>query len=292
MLEKAILDTDPATTEVVVMTAKLEPPGGETRGEEIDLDSYDRQLMTAVVDRAERLGKRVLPLIVPTNNPLNAVLATAKDIGAQEVMLGASNKFTAEEQLDQIALYWINLHDTQPQGLTVHIVSADRDVTFDLNGGNRIPRAADREARTVADLRAAGIGIRKVLLVHDSSLASHDVFEWLLTMLASDVELDFIAIPHSNERVADTEGMLRRDQRQAEQLGRQIAVFEAHTQIGPTVIRQAELGNYSLIVLPWTEEFREFSAAAETDWSEFIVQNSPCSVFLASHPAVPKAAVL
>ena len=30
--------------------------------------------MTAVVDRAEKLGKRVLPLIVPTNNPLNAVL--------------------------------------------------------------------------------------------------------------------------------------------------------------------------------------------------------------------------
>ena len=149
MLEKAILDTDPATTEVVVMTAKLEPPGGETRGEEIDLDSYDRQLMTAVVDRAERLGKRVLPLIVPTNNPLNAVLATAKDIGAQEVMLGASNKFTAEEQLDQIALYWINLHDTQPQGLTVHIVSADRDVTFDLNGGNRIPpqRPTEKLAR-------------------------------------------------------------------------------------------------------------------------------------------------
>ena len=50
-----------------------------------------------------------------------------------------------------------------------------------------------------------------MLLVHDGTLASHDVFEWLLTMLASDVELDFVAIPHMNERVADTEGMLRRD---------------------------------------------------------------------------------
>src|SRR6185295_20423728 len=107
----------------VVMTAKMEPPGGSTQSNEIDLDMYDRQLMTAVVDRAERLGKRVLPLIVPTNNPLNAVLTTAKDIGAQEVMLGASNKFTAEQQLDQIALYWINLNSGQPRGLTLHIVS-------------------------------------------------------------------------------------------------------------------------------------------------------------------------
>ncbi len=86
MLEKALADTDPQTTEVVVMTAKLEPPGGSWNAPEIELDTYDRKLMTAVVDRAERLGKRVHPLIVPTNNPLNAVLMTAKDIQAQEVM--------------------------------------------------------------------------------------------------------------------------------------------------------------------------------------------------------------
>ena len=144
MLEKALADTDPHTTEVIVMTAKVEPPGGAARAEEIDLDTYDRKLMTAVVDRAEKLGKRVLPLIVPTNNPLSAVLATAKDIGAQEVMIGASNKFTAEEQLDQVGLYWISLNEGQAAGLTVHITSADRDVTFDLNGGNRIPKAVER----------------------------------------------------------------------------------------------------------------------------------------------------
>src|SRR4029077_20376737 len=151
---KALADTDPETTDVGVMTAKVEPPGGSSRAGEIDLDTYDRQLMTAVVDRAEKLGKRVLPLIVPTNNPLSAVLMTAKDIGAQEVMLGASNKYTAEEQLDQIALYWINLNEGQQMGLTVHIVSCDRDVSFDLDGGNRIPKAAQRQAKSVADLRA------------------------------------------------------------------------------------------------------------------------------------------
>ncbi len=290
MLEKAIADTDPQTTDVVVMTAKVEPPGGGTRGEDIDLDSYDRQLMTAVVDRAERLGKRVLPLIVPTNNPLNAVLTTAKDIGAQEVMLGASNKFTAEEQLDQIALYWINLHEAQPHGLTVHIVSADRDVSFDLDGGNRIPRAADRQARTVADLRAAGIGVQKVLLVHDGSLASHDVFEWLLTMLAEDVELSFVAVSHSNGQIV-ADNVLRRDQHQAEQLGRRINVFDADIPIGPAVAQHARQGNYSLIVLPWSDEAHEFAASPQSDWSEYIIHHSPCSVFLASRPTVPKEAV-
>ena len=66
-------------------------------------------------------------------------------------------------------------------------------MSFDLEGGNRIPRAAERQARSVAE-RAAGIGVRRVLLTHDGTLASHDVFEWLLTMLVPDVDLDFVAV--------------------------------------------------------------------------------------------------
>ena len=48
---------------------------GRRRGRRTpDLDTYDQQLMTAVVERAEKAGKEVKPLIVPTNNPLHAVL--------------------------------------------------------------------------------------------------------------------------------------------------------------------------------------------------------------------------
>ena len=38
--------------------------------------------MTAVVDRAEHSGKQVHPLIVPTNNPVYALLRTARDLQA------------------------------------------------------------------------------------------------------------------------------------------------------------------------------------------------------------------
>src|SRR5437764_13988112 len=130
MLEKALAETDPETTSVVVMTAKYIPPGAgdsvPTQAEQ-DLDTYDQQLMTAVVQRAERAGKQVKPLIVPTNNPLHAVLRTAKDLQAHELIMGASNKYTVDEQLEQIAFYWINLHDGQTAPLTVRILSRDRD---------------------------------------------------------------------------------------------------------------------------------------------------------------------
>src|SRR5262249_55435170 len=114
MLEKALLETDPETTGVVVMTAKVIPEGGGVPAPDPDLDKYDQQLMTAVVQRAEAAGKEVKPLIVPTNNPLYAVLRTARDLKVHELVIGASNKYTADEQLEQIALYWVNLNEGQP----------------------------------------------------------------------------------------------------------------------------------------------------------------------------------
>ncbi|HTQ38852.1 MAG TPA: APC family permease [Pirellulales bacterium] len=291
MLEKALADTDPQTTEVIVMTAKMEPPGGASKADDIDLDTYDRQLMTAVVTRAEKLGKRVLPLIVPTNNPLNAVLTTAKDIGAQEVMLGASNKFTAEEQLDQIALYWISLNEGNPQGLTVHIVSADRDVSFDLEGGNRIPKAAQRQARSASELRAAGIGVRQVLMAHDGTHTSSDVFEWLLTMLSSEVALDVVPVlPLSSEHVS-AENSLDHDRQHAHQLKREVKKLTDQPPSAAELARLARTGKYNVIVLPWSEELLSLAETDAGRWVNEVFRQAPCSVFLASPPVIPKEVV-
>src|SRR4051794_14711256 len=233
MLDKALADTDPRTTDVVVMTAKVEPQGAELPPAEHPLDYYDQQLLTAVVNHAERLGKTVTPLLVPTNNSLHAVLNTAKDLPCQEVLVGASNKYTAEEQLDQIAFYWINLHGGEPQGLTVHVVSQDRDLNFDLDGGNRIPKAMERRARSIAELRGAGIGVRRVLFVHDGTRPSSDVFEWLLTMVSSGVELDVVRAASPNSTLVNGSDALLKDKDWAAQLGRPLNILANEPQSGP-----------------------------------------------------------
>ena len=146
MLEKALDESDPSTTAVIVMTAKLDQSGMLERPDQ-DLDTYDQDLMTAVVERAEKSGKEVVPLIVPTNNPLYAVVRTANDLQVQELIVGVSNKNTADEQLDQLAFYWFNLCDGAPRPLTVRILSRDREVHLDLAGGNRIPKISERKAQ-------------------------------------------------------------------------------------------------------------------------------------------------
>lgn len=290
MLDKALADNDPLTTDIVVMTAKVELPGAGADSPHA-IDTYDQQLLTAVVTHAEQLGKSVTPLLVPTNNALHAVLNVAKDLPAQEVILGASNVYSAEEQLDQIALYWINLHQGEPQGLTVHIVAADRAVTFDLHGGNRIPRVAERQAKSVADLRAAGIGIRRVLLVHDGTLVSHDVFEWMLTMISGAVQLDIVPVAAAETSIVGPGEQVQADQQRAARLGRTVELLADAPQDGPGIVRLARAGSYDVLVLPWSDATLSPGESGEQNWLNYVRQNAPCSVFLAAHPVIPREAV-
>ena len=109
--------------------------------------------------------------------------------------MGASNKFTADEQLEQIAFFWITLHEGETPPLTVRLLSRQRDVYQDLGGGNRIPKISERRARSVAELRAAGVGVDRVLLVHRDTPGSADLFQAVLTMLDPEVALGLVAVP-------------------------------------------------------------------------------------------------
>jgi Amino acid permease len=288
MLDKALADTDPKTTDVVVMTAKVELPGSGMESIH-SLDVYDQHLLTAVVNHAEKLGKTVVPLLVPTNNALNAMLQVARDLPAQEVVVGASNKYSAEEQLDQIALYWINLHDGEPHGLTVHVVSADRDLTFDLHEGNRIPKTAERQAKTVADLRAAGLGTRRVLVAHDGTTVSHDIFEWVLTMIAQDVALDLVPVAPNEPGPMTVRDTMQKDQQRAAQLGHEVMLLATAPQSGPEIVRLAAVGGYDILVLPYSTI--DAKSTGGNDWMSHVRQHAPCSLFLAAHPVIPRDVV-
>jgi len=142
MLERVLEKTDPETTDVIVMHAKVLPPGSG-HPERPDLNHYDKALMTAVVEHAEKIGKGVKPLLVPTNNALHALLRTAKALRVQEVVLGASYQHRIRDLIrprrrahgtlfEQIANYWTKLHDGQPAPLKVRMLDRDEEQSLDL----------------------------------------------------------------------------------------------------------------------------------------------------------------
>jgi amino acid transporter len=291
MLEKALAETDPETTGVVVMSAKLMPVGGSSTYDQPDLDAYDQQLMTAVVERAEKAGKEVKPIIIPTNNPLHAVLNTAKDLQAHELIMGASNKFTADEQLEQIAFYWINLHGGNPPPLTVRILSRDRDMYLDLAGGNRIPKISERRARSAAELRAAGVGVDRVLLLHDGSPGDSDLFQALMTMTADDVVLGVIAVIPPGTEPYNGHGTLQQDRERAEQLGRVLNVLELAQADGPSVAQRAREDGYDLIVIPLPHEAPNDPLGQLDERGRYLVRHAHCRVLLATTPVIPQEVV-
>ena len=289
MLEKALAETDPEITDVVVMTAKVMLPGDEAAA--VDLDSYDQHLMTAVVERAERAGKGVIPLILPTNNPLHATLKTAQGLQAQELVVGLSNKFSAEEQLDQISFYWINLHGGKPAPLTVRILSPNRDVYFDLEGGNRIPKISERKARSVDELRASGVGVDRVLLAHDGTQASSDLLETVLTLLDRHVTLHLVTVPAAGAEPPTGHESLRRDQDRAKLLGRELQVHELVSDWGTQIVRLAQEGGYDLVILTLPEHRRADTGEGWPQWIDHVLQSAHCPVFLAAQPRIPTEVV-
>ncbi|HEY7428761.1 MAG TPA: APC family permease, partial [Gemmataceae bacterium] len=290
MLEKALTEADPETTSIVVMTAKLMPLGGSV-DEQPDLDTYDQQLMTAVVQLAEKAGKQVKPLIVPTNNPLHAVLTTAKDLQAHELIMGASNRYTADEQMEQIGFYWISLHGGNPAPLTVRILSRERDIYLDLSGGNRIPKISERQARSVAELRAAGVGVDRVLLLHDGSPSSSDIFQGVLTMLDPQVVLGIVPVVPPGSEPLNGHGIVYQDEERARQLGRELQVLQLPVLDGQAIVDRASRDQYDLIILPLSDESPSNPLDTLDERSRFIVRHAHCRVFLATHPVIPQEVV-
>jgi hypothetical protein len=287
MLERALAEADPDTTDVVVVTAKHVPPG-VVPPPSPSLGTYDRQLMTAVLDRAERAGKEVKPVIVRTNNPLYAVLKTARDLRANELLLGASNKYSADEQLEQIAFYWFSLRDHEARPLTVRVLGRGRDVYFDLNGGSRIPRIGERRARSVAELRTAGVGVGRVLLLHGGTQASRDLFGAVLTMLDPQVQLALVPVGADGAAPSPRpEGPLP-EQEQARRLGRDLQVLSAPEDLGEGLVRLARDGRYDLVILPVPPELPADAPLPEASWQGYLVRHAPCQVLLAVAPMAPQ----
>jgi amino acid transporter len=283
MLEKALAETDPETTEVVVMTAKFIPPGAATSMPRFD--RYDQQLMTAVVDRAEKAGKEAKPLILPTNNPLYAIVNTAKTLEVQELILGASNQYSPDEQLEQIAFYWINLHQGAMEPLTVRILSRNRDVYLDLGGGNRIPKISERQARSVAELRSAGVGVNHALLVHFDTPESSDLFKAVLTMIDPQISLTLVAVPVGDAASAER-NWLRLDVERAAQLHREVDVEELPKGVASReLVRLAEEKGYDVVIVSLPTESSSYNAPPlDTD---YVVHHAPCRVCLVASPTIP-----
>ena len=197
----------------------------------------------------------------------------------RELFMVASHRYTADEQMRRLADYWSRLHGGLPAPLTVRVLSPERDFYLDLAGGNRIPKAMEHQARSVEELRAAGVGVHRVLLLHDGSAADAELFEAVLTMLDPQVKLGLLPLS------AGDAGMMKREQEQARKLGRPLTVVQLSPPDGPAVVERLRADQYDLIILPMAGVAAGVVPRTLDERTQYVLLHAPCRVFLAA-PAV------
>jgi nucleotide-binding universal stress UspA family protein len=300
MLERCLAETDPETTEVVVMTATVLPIGSDDLKPTIS--DVDRQLLTAVVNLAEHAGKPVKPVIVPTNEPFYAMTRTAKTIGVQELIMGPSNKFRPEDQLDQVALYWLNLCGPKPEPLSIRVLGKDRDVRLDIAGGSQIPKtglAAPESAQLLSELRKSWHGVERLLLAYDGSPLSADFLDTVVSFLDPAIEITLLDVAEEahtqdgHDAVEEAKLVVERGVERVHALGRKVEWRVARGAAGPEIVKAAVDGKFDAIFMSLRGVYRRGDTTAFASNTRYVLEHAPCRVILGFAPkSIPAQATI
>ena len=104
MFKSYLTEVDAEKTDVVVVVAdvvrrRMSLPARE-------LSAVDRKLLTSVVHMAELIGKPVIPLVVPTDDPFGALTSVARAINARELVVGPSHRQSSDRLFEQVTHPW------------------------------------------------------------------------------------------------------------------------------------------------------------------------------------------
>src|SRR5262249_21368565 len=159
--------------------------------------------LTAFAILAETAGRPSRPLIVPTKEPFFAMGGTARTFGAQELIMGQSNKYRPEDQLDQVALYWFNVCGATPEPLSIRVLAKDRDVRLDIAGGSTIPKVGvlpAETARILSELRKSWHGVERLLLAYDGSPLSIDFLDTVMSFLDPAISVTLMDVAEEGSK--------------------------------------------------------------------------------------------
>lgn len=198
-LQKVLEKTDTTKTDVVVMTSRVylrEPSFGA--GEQVETSEvfrkYEQELFTTVVNVAEKLGKHVSLLVVPTNDVFESIVATAQRLHSSVIICGKSNKLTADEQGKLTGDAWERLPEPRPRlRLVVYEPNGEKHVYLlgphtprmrqedvDLLHGLWKEVTSDPKYRELHHYHVLNVALREMMArMHDSNRRTevmHDIY--------------------------------------------------------------------------------------------------------------------
>jgi nucleotide-binding universal stress UspA family protein len=208
--------------------------------------------------------------------------------------MGLSNKFDPEVQLDQVALYWLNVCEAEPAPLTIRVLGKDRDVRLEIAGGSRIPKYSERgpeTAQILAELRASWHGVEKLLLAYDGSPLSVDFLDTVLSFLDPAIGVTLIDVaeprpgsPAAASAEAEAREIIERGVERARELGRAVDFLVAQGDPGPQIVRAAQEGKFDAIFLSLRGDYRARDTVTTAPTTRYVLEHAPCRVILGFAP--------
>jgi amino acid transporter len=150
-LDHVLERTNTDENDIVVVTVRLMqgPDAGERDLYDTNLfTDYEQRLFTKVVALAERHGKPVSLLVVPSNNVFDAIVQTAQRLDSAYIVAGLSSKMSAEEQARQLGRYWEQLAIKPHHQVQLIIIEpSGREHTFYL--GAHAPKLTEEDINLI-----------------------------------------------------------------------------------------------------------------------------------------------
>jgi amino acid transporter len=130
-LKRIIEETDTEKTDIIVMIARVfrDKENLEVKN---DLESDEVSLFSEVVNTAEKIGKPVIPIVVPTNNAFYSIMNVAQSLKVREVVIGLSAKYKPDVQMQQLALLWGTVNSDESNHVKLRIIVQNKEYTVDL----------------------------------------------------------------------------------------------------------------------------------------------------------------
>ncbi|MDT5063374.1 MAG: hypothetical protein QOH63_3833 [Acidobacteriota bacterium] len=153
-LRKALELTHTGKRDLVVMTVQVMkgPDAGHENIHENQLfTGYEQLLFSKVVSLAEKAGKHVDLLVVPSSNVFDAIAQTAAHLDSAEVIAGRSSVLTPEDQAMRIGEAWEKLPSKPKHQVCFKVIDSDGGVT-DFYLGAHTPKLADADVELIHKL--------------------------------------------------------------------------------------------------------------------------------------------
>jgi hypothetical protein len=153
-LRKALEVTHTGKKDLVVMTVHLmrgPDTGYEGIAEDRLFSKYEQYLFSKVVALAEKAGKTVHLLVVPSSDIFQAIALTASQLRSSEVIAGFSSVMTPEHQAKLLGDAWERLPNKTQERVRFRVISPDGEIR-DFYLGAHAPELTDEEINFIHKL--------------------------------------------------------------------------------------------------------------------------------------------